>query len=102
MFSGGNNKLTFGEGNDVIVFIAEAAVAAPEAATHYVASGVLPPPLWVSPCQHRRLPPARSPGLLVKGPWPLLLLRFRAHSAAARLTIVLSLGCGRRHPPRPL
>jgi hypothetical protein len=69
-------KLTFGEWDDVVVFIAEAAVAAPEAATHYVTGRVQPPALGVSPCQHRRLSPARGTSLLVKRSWPILFLRF--------------------------
>jgi hypothetical protein len=75
-------NITFGEGDDVVVLVAEAAVAAPETAADDVASGVLPPPLRVPPRHNRRLAPARRSGLPVKGPRAVLLSRRRAPAAA--------------------
>lgn len=75
-------NITFGEWHDVVVLVAEAAVAAPEAAADDVACGVLPPPLRVPTRQHRRFPPARRPGLLVERPRAVLLFRSRAPAAA--------------------
>lgn len=75
-------NITFGEWHDVVVLVAEAAVAAPEAVADDVACGILPPPLRVPPRQHRRLPPARRPGILVEGPRAVLLFRSRAPAAA--------------------
>ena len=84
----------------MVVLVAEAAVAAPEAAAHDVAGGVLPPPLRVPAHHHRRLPPARRPGLLVEGPRPLLLPRRRA-PAAGPLAIEVAAGRGGSHSPQP-
>lgn len=75
----------------MVILVAEAAVAAPEAAADDVADGVLPPALWVPPRYHSRLPPARGPSLFIEGPRALL----RAPAAAAPLAAVLPTGRGR-------
>jgi len=82
---------SFGEGDDVVVLVAEAAVAAPESAADDVAGGILPPAFRVPPRHHRRLPPARQPGLFIEGPRAHL----RAPAAAAPPAVVPRTGRGR-------
>ena len=82
---------TFREGDDVVVLVAEAPVAAPESAADDVAGGVLPPAFRVPPRHHSRLLPARRSGLFIEGPRAHL----RAPAAAAPPAVVPRTGRGR-------
>lgn len=98
----GREGQTSGERDDVVVLVAEASVAAPEAAADHVAHGVQPPAFRVPPRQHRCLTPARRPGLLVEGPRALLLCRRSRRSPAAPLAVILPTGRGRPTHPTQL
>lgn len=64
---------TFGEGDDVVVLVAEAAVAAPEALADDIAGGVAAPPVGVAAGNHVGALPAERPGLGVEGTGAALL-----------------------------
>ena len=67
---------TFREGDDVVVLVAEAAVAVPEALADDVAGGVPAPPLGVAAGGYVGLRPALGLGLGVEKSRPILVLLF--------------------------
>lgn len=72
--NGGGGDLTFGERDDVVVLIAETAMAVPEALADDVTRGILAPPLGVAAAHHICLLPALSLGLGIEESGPLFLL----------------------------
>ncbi|KAM1998041.1 hypothetical protein ACFX15_030796 [Malus domestica] len=81
---------TFGEGNDVIVLEAEAALSVAEALTDDVASGVSPPPLRVSTRHHIHVCPALALCFLIEEPWSFVTLALRrAHHTSHFFSLLL-------------
>lgn len=64
---------TFGEGNDVIILVAETAVTVPKPSEDDVAGTVLSPTFWMTTCNNICLLPAQISRLLVEEPSPFLI-----------------------------